>query len=483
MRADPFKLMRWMNARKLTPEQLAEESGVPASLIIALLSDDPPGIQADVAGQIAAALQVQWVRLAATESTGTAVIVRTAAELRATKRTIRRDGIAFYNYYSMAAPTDQVGPVVLDILCPNGRIPALNNGHLEPAITVNLGPGDIHGRWAKELTPQTWQRLRANQASDRWITGDSYVEPCYCPHSYSLASDTPARIVSYTGNSNLTALIEAVNDWSEVGFEAFLGWLDRFDHDGDIHPTGLDISLGAGRDAGRAADPGTLLDLLLARRGYTRRTAAGRAGLSLADLDAVLEDPVTGVGVLRVLARALGIDYRVLLPTARAHDAVGKSVMSLDQAKDTIRDFGPYRVASMAGAPHLTDLTGLFLLVGEGSEASAEGNPADGYLAEPADSHYLVLSGSPVIEWCGPGSEEGGWATLSADASVWVAPFVRHRWLGWGSLLKFGSGTHVGYLDLLELTNAYAPAATLRRSYRDRGGWGYQADLRPADSR
>ena len=178
----------------------------------------------------------------------------------------------------------------------------------------------------------------------------------------------------------------------------------------------------------------------------------------------------------------------MLLPTERAHDAVGKSVLSLDQAKDTIRDFGPYRVASMAGAPHLTDLTGLFLLVGDGSEASGEGNPADGYLADPADSHYLVLSGSPVIEWCGSGEDDGseegaGWAALSADASVWVAPFVRHRWLGWGSLLKFGSGTHVGYLDLLELTNAYAPAAALRRSYRDRGGWGYQADPRPADLR
>ena len=262
MRADPFKLMRWMNARKLTSEHLAEECGVPASLIIALLADDPPGIQADVAGRIAAALRVQWVRLAAAGSAGTPVIVRTAAELRATKRTIRRDGIAFYSYYSMAAPTDQVGPVVLDILCPNGRIPALNNGHLEPAITVNLGPGDIHGRWAKELTPQTWQRLRANQASDRWITGDSYVEPCYCPHSYSLASDTPARIVSYTGDSNLTALIEAVNDWPEAGFEGFLGWLDRFDHAGDVHPAGQDISLGAGgtsagRGSRRPAGPAT----------------------------------------------------------------------------------------------------------------------------------------------------------------------------------------------------------------------------------
>ncbi len=489
MRPDPFKLMRWMNARKLTPEHLSEECDVPAPLIVALLSDDPPDIAADVARRIAAALRVEWARLAATRTVGTPVLVRTAVELRATKRTIMRDGIAFYSYYSMAAPADQVGPVVLDILCPSGRLPALNNGHLEPAITVNLGPGDIHGRWAEELAPQTWQRLGANRASDRWITGDSYVEPCYCPHSYSLAGDTPARIVSYTGSANLTALIEEANHWPEAGFEAFLDWLSQFDHEGDGRPVGRDANPDAGQGVSRAAVPGALLDLLLARRGYTRRTAAGRAGLSLADLDAALAEPVTGIATLRALVGPLGMDYRVLLPTARVHDAVGKSVLSVAQARATIRDFGPYRVASMASVPHLTDLTGLFMRIGRGSKPGGAEDQADGYLTEPADSHYLVVDGSPVIEWLGSGADDvtagtaaaGGTAVrgaetaaLSADASVWVAPFVRHRWLGEGSLLKFGSGSHVGYLDLLELTNVYDPAATLRRSYRDRRGWGYQ---------
>jgi 2-hydroxyethylphosphonate dioxygenase len=31
----------------------------------------------------------------------------------------------------------------------------------------------------------------------------------------------------------------------------------------------------------------------------------------------------------------------------------------------------------------------------------------------------------------------------------------------------------VGYLDLLELTNTFDPAATVRRSRRDVAGWGY----------
>ena len=63
----------------------------------------------------------------------------------ATKRPIKRDGIHFYNYYSLPCPNSYKSPVILDILCPKKKIPKLNNGHLEQAITVVLGPGDIFG--------------------------------------------------------------------------------------------------------------------------------------------------------------------------------------------------------------------------------------------------------------------------------------------------------------------------------------------------
>ena len=67
-----------------------------------------------------------------------------------TKRPINRDGIHFYNYYSLPAPDGFIGPVILDILCPKNKLPKLNNGHLEQAITINLGPEDIFGRWGKK---------------------------------------------------------------------------------------------------------------------------------------------------------------------------------------------------------------------------------------------------------------------------------------------------------------------------------------------
>ena len=45
-----------------------------------------------------------------------------------------------------------VAPVLIDILCPKNKLPKLNNGHLESAITLSLGPNDIYARFGKKLT-------------------------------------------------------------------------------------------------------------------------------------------------------------------------------------------------------------------------------------------------------------------------------------------------------------------------------------------
>lgn len=443
MRPDPFKLARWMNTRKLTPEQLASGSGLPAEIILGMLSGSPANIGSDVVLAMCDALQVDVSQLVATSEFDEPLVIRGADELQDTRRTIVRAGIEFYNYYSMASPPGRVGPVILDVLCPQGKIPELNNGHLEPAITVNLGPGAIRGRWGESLTAETWNVLNVNLGSDRWITGDSYLEPPYCPHAYSLASVTPARIVSYTGVSNLAPLIEESNRWLGPAFSS-------------LH-----------RRFSQGIDCGILLDLLLSRRGYDRQTAAAAAGLSPSDLGAAIEDPVQGIDTLRRLCRTVGIDYRVLLPSERRHDAVGKLIMTVAEARTTVRGFGPYQFASMSNAPQLPDLTGLFMKICNDDARNA------GYLTELADAHYLVVAGRPSIEWTSSAGKREK-RELSPDASVWAAPMLRHRWLGEGSVLKFGSGNHVGYQDLLELTNTFAPAATLSRGYRDLKNWGYE---------
>ena len=89
------------------------------------------------------------------------------ADIEATRRAVHRDGIHFYNYYNLPAPKGQVARVILDILCPAERLPAQNNGHLEPAITINLGPGHINGLWGDEVNETLPIRLTPMTATCR----------------------------------------------------------------------------------------------------------------------------------------------------------------------------------------------------------------------------------------------------------------------------------------------------------------------------
>lgn len=439
MRPDPFKLNHWINARKLTPELLAGRAGAQPAVIRGMLAGEQ--VADDVVTAVAAALQVSPAQLHDAGTHNLTAVWQSASDLRASRRPIQRDGIHFYNYYTMAAPPGRVAPVILDILCPADRLPALNNGHLEPAITVNLGPGDINGRWGTELTPSTWQKITANRGHDGWITGESYVEPAYCPHAYSLAGADPARIVSYTGYANLSGLVEELNTWSDPAFDRFA----------KLAESGL--------------SPDVVAEILLSARGHDHASAAAAAGVSQADLNSALADPVRDNGVLSAVCTAVGLDYRLLLPAGRRQDAVGKTYQGLEETRSSARDFLGYRMASMASAPHLPDLIGLFVQV-RGEHG--------GLMTEPNETHYLIVGGQVTLEW----SDADGRVrseTAGPDGSAWVAPFVSHRWSGDGAVLKLSSGPHVGLLDLIELTNTYAPSGTLRRSRRDLRGWGYDS--------
>lgn len=447
MIVDSYKLAHWMNVRKVTPDQLAETAELDEELLRDLLRGESSPLADDEARQVAEALRVNASQLAASPKQGLAAVVSTPDDLRATRRPIRRDGIAFYNYYSMAGPPGRVAPVILDILCPHDRLPALNNGHLEPAITLNLGPGDIHGRWGEELGEAEWQVLRANRAMDSWIVGDSYVEPSYCPHSYSLASEAPARIISYTCESNLAPLVAELNDWGDPAFAALL------------------------RDVGDATPP-DLLRSALSRRGFDPAAAAERSGVARDSLEAFLDGNTEALSMaaLRALGDAVGLDYRTLLPTPRRHDAVGKTSRSIEESQASARAFRSYTVASMASAPHLPDLIGLFLLVEKPDERSPEPD-----LSDSSESHYLVVRGEPTLAWREADGRVAE-AALEPDSSAWVAPYVEHAFGGEGAVVKLGSGSHVGYLDLIELSNTFAAEATLRRGRRDVLGWGYDTD-------
>lgn len=444
MLIDSYRLVHWMNVRKVTPEQVADAAGCDPALLHAATASGLFEASADLGTRLGEVLGTTVDRLTADRERPEAVVM-TAEEVAATCRPIRRSGLHFYNYYTMAHPPGEVGPVILDILCPAGTLPELNHGHLEPAITLSLGPGDIHGRWGQDLTEDTWHELRANHSSDRWIVGDSYVEPSYCPHAYALVSDQPAQIISYTASSALAPLLDEFNHWPD---DAFAEAVDRI------------------ADASGAA----ALAEFLGRRGYGPAAAAAATGLPPAAVERFLDGDTSSLspGDLRDLGTALGFDHRPCLPAPSREDGVGKTYMSFEQSRAGARRFRGYEVASLATAPRLPDLTGLFVSV-DGQDEQ------DLALLVLAESHYYVTAGPVSLAWR---LRNGTLArrVLATGSTAWVAPGVRHGFGGHGAVVGLSSGRHVATTDWLTLSTTYEPTVALRRSRRDLAGWGYDSE-------
>lgn len=442
---DAHKLMHWMNVRKVTPAMVSKTSGVAVDVLNDILNDENRALSDDQAAKLADTLNVEISALNANTDAPEAVIHMSREDIEATCRAVHRDGIHFYNYYNLPAPKGQVAPVILDILCPADRLPAQNHGHLEPAITINLGPGHINGLWGDELNEHTWHPLHANTGGDEtWVIGDSYVEPSYCPHTYSRVGGEAAQILSYTVRSNLEPLLGNANQWSD-----------------DAHDRLIDAV-----DAGGFA--GSALGEYMARRGHDSRSLAAAAEIGGNALAAFIEGDGDALGIdeLRAVGIVLGVDYRLFMEPRHRNDPIGKTCCSVADSLASIRSFKSYTVASMALSSRLPDLVGLFMKV----DKPETDETLD--LAEFSATHYLVTGGAPTFRWTdGDGSIQS--RALGTGDCLWVGPYVAHGFAGAGALIKMGNGEGMTYLDHMELSNTFALAATLRRGRRDRSGWGY----------
>src|SRR5581483_6562451 len=183
---------------------------------------------------------------------------------------------------------------------------------------------------------------------------------------YSLASERPARIISYTGQSHIADLLGELDHWTPAAFEAFLE------------------DLGDG-------EPMQLLRSALRCHGHTTASAATAAGIDAERLQAWLggRRELLALAELRDLGEALGLDYRILLPSPRRHERLGLTYCSVVQSARSIRWFSDYEVASMASASHLSGLRGQFMKVA--------GKPSSGRarldLLDSTETHYMVLDG------------------------------------------------------------------------------------------
>ena len=154
---DNIKLNHWLNIRKTTVEVL--NGLLRGKINFELSTDNLVQLDSFSIDKIAEVLQIPSSYLLKDEETP-AFLFKTKEEIIETRRPIRRDGIHFYNYYTLPTPKGYVAPVLIDILCPKKKLPKLNNGHLEPAITISLGPNDIYARFAKKLNKSTWLKFR-----------------------------------------------------------------------------------------------------------------------------------------------------------------------------------------------------------------------------------------------------------------------------------------------------------------------------------
>ena len=86
-----------------------------------------------------------------------------------------------------------------------------------------MGNSDIYGRWGKKINKNNCSKIKFNDShKNSWIIGDTYVEPTYCPHSYSRATNINSKILSYTAKSPLEQFIKNLNGWSDERYSKMI---------------------------------------------------------------------------------------------------------------------------------------------------------------------------------------------------------------------------------------------------------------------
>ncbi len=355
-------------------------------------------------------------------------------KIESTKRPIKRDGIHFYNYYSLPIPSGFIGPVILDILCPKNKLPQLNNGHLEQAITVNLGGSDIYGRWGKSINKINFSKIKFNNSkTNSWITGDTYVEPTYCPHSYSRATDTNSQILSYTAKSPLEKLVKNLNNWSHDNYKNLMN---------NFKTTDIRLSI---------------LNLYLNNKGVSLKYLSKSINLKINSLNQIIKNKKT----LLKVCRFIKIDHKLFdKKIYNSEDNIGKTYLSYKDSFKTIRKYKSYTIASMASSERYTDLFGYFIKVSNKKIIKD--------LSNYASSHYLVTEGN---FFCNIDNKN---IKIKKGDAIWVSSFKHHGFSGNGSLLKISNGENLDSSDLSEILDLYNPQKTLTRSYKDQISWGYE---------
>ena len=426
---DIIKLNHWLNARKITLTSIKIKQ---KTLFNKLKKNKNLKVTPKELKFINSTLSISTEKVILKEKLPEYILM-TNEKILKTKRPIMRDGIHFYNYYSLPVPNGYIGPVILDILCPKNKLPKLNNGHLEQAITVNLGNNDIYGRWGKSKNNINFSKIKYNDTNkNSWIIGDTYVEPTYCPHSYSRATNYNSQILSYTAKSPLEKLVKNLNGWSRESYQNFLK---------KINPKDSRLSI---------------LNFYLNNRKVDLRYLSKKMKLKIKNLNQI----VNNKRLLNITCKILKIDPQLFHKKKyTSEDKIGKTYLSFEESFKTIRKFKSYYIASMASSERYMDMFGCFIKVYQKKRIKD--------LSDFASSHYLVTSGKMFL------NIDNKKLKLKKGDAIWMSSFKFHGFSGKGSLIKISNGENMDASDLSEILNLYNSKETLERSYKDKISWGY----------
>ena len=436
---DKFRLIHWLNIRKTTVEVLNK---LLANKINQKISfNDFEELNIYTAEKIADVLSIPVSNILKTPDIPS-FLFSSKEDLNKTKRPIKRDGIHFYNYYTLPSPNGYVAPVLIDILCPKEKLPKLNNGHLESAITLSLGPNDIYARFGKKINKTNWCKFKVNKdPKTKWIVGDNYFEPSYCLHTYSRATNGPGRILSYTTTSHIEDLFT-----KKLNEESFKNFTKLFK---------------------KKNFKRNLLFQTLQDKGFELSYLSKYSNLPLKKL----KNYFNNTGNLskkqyEKICRFADLDPRLFLEIKHKEDGVGKLYMSYNQSLKTIRKFKSYTIASIVSSTRFQDLHGYYMKVEKKNK-----NKISLDLLDSACSHYLVTGGK--LNFFYKSNNKIVKKSCSEGDALWVSAFTNHSFYGHGSLAKISDGQNLNYLEKFDIGNLYNLPFTLKRARKDKANWGY----------
>lgn len=439
MSIDKIKFNRWLNIRKTTINQLNKDLN--SKLNFKITFDNCHGIDDYAIDVISKYLEISEEKIKTKQLTPV-FLYQSKNDIDKSKRPIQKDGIHFYNYYTLPTPKGYVAPVLLDIMCPKDKLPKLNNGHLEPAITISMGPGDIYARFGEKLKKDTWKKFRINHdPKTNWIIGSSYFEPSLCKHSYSRTTEKLGRIISYTTRSNIEELLnEKLNDNSYKNL----------------------INANKNKKINK-----TLLKLEIETKGYSVKFLADKMNLPFNKIENYFKKSNSYLEkkYINKICKLINSDPNLFLEKKHKEDSVGKLYFDYKDSIKTIRNFKSYKVASIANSKRFPDLSGYFMKVF---------NKKNIFLNDIFDSkcsHYFITKGKMNVHI--KSEKKKITKQIKEGDCLWLSGFTYHGFTGDGALLKISDGQNINYLEKKDLTNTYNLNDVLKKTRGDMQNWGY----------